>query len=117
MYYVCALIGKSYIPNSLQKYNRQEAFQLAEHLTYESTGVKYVAVPAHTQEKPQMVCPECNGEGLVEATFYASDSISPTSVMQCPECSGLGEVDQALRVPEENVLPPELLISSTELPF
>ena len=112
---MCALIGKSYIPNSPKKYNRKEAFQLAEHLTYESTGVKYVAVPVHIKEKPQMVCPECNGHGWVEANYYSSPM--EISTMQCPECSGLGEVNIIAPIPEQNILPAEVLMASNELPF
>ena len=63
--------------------------------------------------KVEVDCPECNGACYVECISYSNYEPSMT---QCGTCDGAGTVfvDD---VPQQNILPVEVLISSNELPF
>ena len=88
-----------------------------------------------------MGCDKCNGEGQVEVASYGDYE---TGLAQCKSCVGIGvvfipvendptiseltargdeiltemkEIIDGIGVPEENILPPDLLVASTQLPF
>lgn len=57
-----------------------------------------------TYEKHE--CPECGGEGTVEAEYYANyDNEDYTISGTCPICDGSGELEEEIRTPTGKTIP------------
>lgn len=115
VYYICSFISNNYLPVSTRKYNRDEAFRLANKKTLEGCGLVYVAIPEEELENdiPKEQCRECEGVGQIEVSI--NNHPYEMTIINCPDCKGLGIID--VKVPSQNTLPVEALVASTELPF